>query len=184
MPPRFAGELSVIPQAVLATNTNRVAVESVARASSVADREGVLSTGGDSQVAPIRLTGLSPARVQAFTTAEPIPLETRKAVLEALDKDLVAVGLLDKVGGDLSPKVASDLSFELETCLPTSAILIKGCLDECDVCEPERKQEIKLELERKDLENKLLERQIELLEKSQEYRCCPAGEAEETGDED
>jgi hypothetical protein len=30
-------------------------------------------------------------------------------------------------------------------------------------------------LERKELENKLLQRQIELLDKSQEYRCCPAG---------
>jgi hypothetical protein len=30
-------------------------------------------------------------------------------------------------------------------------------------------------LERKELENTLLQRQIELLDKSQEYRCCPAG---------
>jgi hypothetical protein len=39
---------------------------------------------------------------------------------------------------------------------------------------------MQLELEHLALENKLLERQIELLEKSQEYRCCPAGEVEET----
>ena len=37
--------------------------------------------------------------------------------------------------------------------------------------------------ERKALENKLLERQIELLEKSQEYRCCPEVKAE-SDDED
>ncbi len=39
--------------------------------------------------------------------------------------------------------------------------------------------EIELELARKELENKLLERQIELLENSQEYRCCPAGSEED-----
>jgi hypothetical protein len=31
-----------------------------------------------------------------------------------------------------------------------------------------------LEATRKDLENQLLQKQITLLEKSQEYRCCPA----------
>src|SRR3546814_4632110 len=48
-----------------------------------------------------------------------------------------------------------------------------------NLCEEARKQEIKLVLDRKTLENKLLAKQIELLEKSQEYRCRPAGEAEE-----
>ena len=47
-------------------------------------------------------------------------------------------------------------------------MIVKGCLDECDVCEPQLKKRIELEL-------KLFERQIELLEKSQEYRCCPKG---------
>ena len=35
-----------------------------------------------------------------------------------------------------------------------------------------------LEATRKDLENQLLKKQIDLLEKSQQYRCCPAGEVE------
>src|SRR3546814_11499304 len=48
-----------------------------------------------------------------------------------------------------------------------------------NLCEEARKQEIKLVLDRKTLENKLLAKQIELLEKSPEYRCRPAGEAEE-----
>ena len=30
-----------------------------------------------------------------------------------------------------------------------------------------------------ELQNKLLAKQIELLEKSQEYRCCPAGESDD-----
>jgi hypothetical protein len=62
---------------------------------------------------------------------------------------------------------------------------VRGCIDDCDICEPARKREIELDLVRKDLENQLLKKQIELLEKSQEYRCCPEGEAEEDeGDED
>jgi hypothetical protein len=184
VPPRFTGEVSVIPQAVLATDSKRVAVESVARASSVADRAGVISAGGDAVQA-----GQSPLQGQLFSgrtlaaqrlsTAQPIAEDKRKQALEAVDRDLVAAGLLDKVGGSVNPKLAAELSVEIKSCLPTPAILVKGCLDDCDVCEDARKQEIKLELERKDLENKLLAKQIELLEKSQEYRCCPAGEVEE-----
>src|SRR5256885_10310338 len=35
-----------------------------------------------------------------------------------------------------------------------------------------------LDLERKRLENELLKRKIELLDRSQEYRCCPDDDAE------
>ena len=34
---------------------------------------------------------------------------------------------------------------------------------------------MKLQLDHLELENKLLARQIELLDKAQEYRCCPPG---------
>jgi hypothetical protein len=181
VPPRFAGEVAVIPQGILATDSKRVTVESVARGSSVADRAGLISTGGEA-AQPIqgRLLGTQTLAAQRFKGAQPISDDQRRKALEAVDKDLVSVGLLDKVGGNLNPKLAAELSFEIRTCLPTPAILVKGCLDDCDVCEPERKAEIKLDLQRKELENKLLGRQIELLEKSQEYRCCPAGEVEET----
>jgi hypothetical protein len=117
--------------------------------------------------------------VQRFATAQPISAAARQRALEAVDKDLVAAGLLDKVGGDVNAKLAAELSFEIRSCLPTPAILVKGCLDDCNVCEPAREEEIKLELQRKKLENELLAKQIDLLEKSQEYRCCPAGEVEE-----
>jgi len=51
---------------------------------------------------------------------------------------------------------------------------VKGCLDTCDICEPEVQRKIQLDLDEQDLRNQLLKRQIELLDKSQEYRCCPA----------
>ncbi len=184
VPPRFAGEVAVIPQGVLATDSKRVAVESVARGSSVADRAGLVSTGGDAaQPLQGRLLATQTIAAQRFQAAQPISQEARDKALKAVDADLVKVGLLDRVGGNLNPKLAAELSFEITTCLPTPAILVKGCLDDCNVCEPERQRQIKLELERQELENKLLTRQIELLEKSQEYRCCPAGEIEEE-DED
>jgi hypothetical protein len=55
---------------------------------------------------------------------------------------------------------------------------VKGCLDTCSICEPEVEQKIKLELQRMDLENKLLQKKIDLLDKAQEYRCCPGTSTE------
>lgn len=184
LPPRFAGEVSVIPQAVLATDTQRVAVESVARGSGAADRAGIISGGGDSvqavqSSAQGQLFGLRAQAAPRLSTAQPISAEARKKALETVDKELVAAGLLDRVGGNVDPKIVAELSFEFQSCLPTPAVLVKGCLDQCNVCDEARKQDVKLDLERKALENKLLAKQIDLLEKSQEYRCCPAGEVEE-----
>jgi hypothetical protein len=184
LPPRFAGEVSVIPQAVLATDTRRVAVESVARGSGAADRAGIISGGGDSvqavqSSAQGQLFGLRAQAAPRLSTAQPLSAEARKKALEAVDKELVAAGLIDRVGGNVDPKIVAELSFEFQSCLPTPAVLVKGCLDQCNVCDEARKQDIKLDLERKALENKLLAKQIDLLEKSQEYRCCPAGEVEE-----
>ena len=88
-------------------------------------------------------------------------------------------GLLDKVGGQVSPAAKQTLGFEKPLALPTPGLLVKGCLDDCDICEPELKRLMDLAATRKDLENQLLKKQIDLLEKSQESRCCPAGEAEE-----
>ena len=184
IPPRFAGEVSVIPQAVLATDANRVTVESVGRGSSVADRAGLISTGGEqAQPGQGRLVATRNIAAARLSTAQPISDEARQQALRKVDEDLVKAGLIDKVGGNLRAEVAAELSFELKSCLPTPAIMVKGCLDDCNVCEPGRQQEIKLDLQRKELENKLLARKIELLEQSQEYRCCPAGEVEEEEDD-
>ncbi len=91
--------------------------------------------------------------------------ETRAKALKDVDNQLMAVGLLNKEG-KVSKETKLKIDFEMEFSLPTPGIIVKGCLDECDVCEPVLK-------ERLQLENDLLRKQIELLEKSQEYRCCP-----------
>ena len=66
-----------------------------------------------------------------------------------------------------------------EIALPTAAIIVKGRLDECNTCEPELARALDLDLQRKHLENELLKRQIELLDKAQEYRCCPDGDEDD-----
>ena len=73
---------------------------------------------------------------------------------------------------------SSNSAWEKTFSLPTPGVMVKGCLDDCNVCEPELEKQIQLELENKQLQNKLLQKQIDLLEKSQEYRCCPAAETE------
>jgi len=103
---------------------------------------------------------------------ETLLAKIRAAALKQVEDELKGEGLLD-ADGKVSPQAQDRFSFQKDTSLPTPGILVKGCLDDCSICEPALKQEIALGLKRKELENKLLERQIELLDKSQEYRCCP-----------
>ena len=55
---------------------------------------------------------------------------------------------------------------------------MKGCLDECNICEATLMQELALDFAHKQLVNELLKKQIDLLEKSQEFRSCPVGSEE------
>lgn len=57
--------------------------------------------------------------------------------------------------------------------LPTPGVIVKGCLDDCETCEPSLEKEIELEIERRKLENDRLKRAIELMDQDQEHRCCP-----------
>lgn len=104
-----------------------------------------------------------------------IPLLTaamRAQALKQVQQELAQEGLLDK-NGNVSNDAKKRYSFVRQSSLPTPGILVKGCLDTCNVCEDTRLRSIELDVERKKLENALLQKQITLLEKSQEYRCCP-----------
>jgi len=173
------GDVGVVPTAILATAENRLDVEARGRQSVAAAAENPVGTVGN-----LRAVGVA-TRLATFAVPapEPLPAAVRRQALQQVDATLVAAGLLDKATGKVSDEVKKTLSFEKTTALPTPGLLVRGCLDDCDVCEPTLEKEIELDLERKALENKLLQKQIDLLEKSQEYRCCPAGEAEED-DED
>lgn len=165
-PPLSRGQVSVIPTSVLATQKDRVASEQVARDSVGANERYAF---GDSSAAGA--TGLIANR---FVLAqEPLSAQARKAALEQVDKDLAGQGLITAAGGAVSPQAQKSFAVTIESCLPTPGIIVKGCLDECDVCEPEVQRKIELELVEQDLKNQLLKRQIELLDKAQEYRCCP-----------
>jgi hypothetical protein len=167
-PPPSNG-VAVIPDGILATSKERPETERRAQAS-VAERQLA-------DVAFARQTRFSFAAGTA--AAEPVSDTARAAALAEVDKHLVAEGLLTKDGA-VAERAKTLLGWEREIALPTAGVIVKGCLDECDVCEPALEREIELELEHKQLENELLKKQIDLLEKSQEYRCCPDGDEDET----
>jgi hypothetical protein len=117
----------------------------------------------------------------AFVGAVQLPLvDVREAALKQVDTDLVKEGLLDKVGGAVSPAAKKRFSFELKSALPTPGVLVKGCLDDCDVCEPTLHESMQLDLDRKKLENEKLKREIDLMDQDQQHRCCPADADEAT----
>ena len=168
-----SGGLKTIPAGVLATQENRLQVEQTARTSVAADRAGI--TGATSLQGTLNMPLIMTAlRTTTATATQPMDSGLRQTALRQVDADLVKAGLLDKINGNISPEAQKKFSFEAHSSLPTPGLVVKGCLDECEVCEPARRKEIELDLERKHLENELLKRQIELLDKDQEHRCCPA----------
>jgi hypothetical protein len=108
----------------------------------------------------------------SFDAAQKFPSDLRQQALKQVTEELGSAGLLDG-DGNVSKEAKDRFSFEKQSALPTPGILVKGHLDECSVCEPALAKEIDLDLEHKRLQNALLKKQIELLDKSQEYRCCP-----------
>lgn len=165
--PRTGG-VTAIPNAVIATQADRLEVERRARTSA-------LESSGASQ-----LTAVGQFRAVAFAAqaASPLAAAVRKAALAEVDKELVEEKLIDK-NGDVTEEARARFGWTRTIALPTPGVLVRGCLDQCMVCEPELSREIELDLERKHLENELLKRRIELLDKEQEYRCCPADSEEE-----
>ncbi len=175
-PPLAVGSMvETLPADVLATDAKRLEIEEMDRASA---RARLAEQQPQGQPALF----VNPRLLTSVQLAEPIPETIRRAALRETDLDLAARGLITGLGGDITPELQARLSFVSHVSLPTAGVLVKSCLDECSICEESVQEEIRLELERKRLQNKLLERQIELLEKSQEYRCCPpAGEETPSG---
>jgi hypothetical protein len=163
------GQISVLPSGVLATQKDRVAVEQIGRESVAARERHSFGT------TPVVGVGSFSRSAVAFQVAqEPLSAAVREAALEEVDKEMVAKRLLTAVQGKVSTEAQKNFEVTIESCLPTAGVIVKGCIDTCDVCEPELQKKIELELVEQDLRNQLLKRQIDLLDKSQEYRCCPA----------
>jgi hypothetical protein len=142
--PETAGMVAVRPQAVLATDKNRLEIERIARESTIERQRAAV--------------GLA---------------------VQEVDKDLGKANLIDIKTGKPTKEIIAELSWERDELIPTPGLLVKSCMDDCNICEPALIKERELDIERKNLENELLKRQIELLEKSQEYRCCPKSSEEE-----
>jgi hypothetical protein len=157
----FASKGSIATQAtaVLATNPKRLELENIGRQSVAAEKNATVTAATAS------------ARVISVTSPQPISLTVRRQAVAAVNAQLAESGLVNG-DGSLTTKTKA-FSFEVRSSLPTPGLLVKGCLDVCDVCDEIRHKEIELELEHKRLENEMLKRKIELLDKAQEYRCCP-----------
>jgi hypothetical protein len=169
-PPKPVTGVGILTSRVLATSSNRLDVATRALQSVAVEQGGAAGTTGAQMTRTLA----------AFAPQGTIPVNVREAALQQVDQDLVNEGLLDKIGGSVPPAAQQALGWEKTMSIPTPGVLVKGCLDDCDICEPELKRLEDLEATRKDLENQLLQKQISLLEKSQEYRCCPADEEDTT----
>lgn len=179
-------DLRVMMDADPANDFTRVAANPLGPSTGV----GVLSNGVLSTDANRRATYLQAATspsnndrvglATAFRLQIPVLAAALRAqALQQVQQELVQEGLLDK-NGNVSGDAQKQYSFVRQSSLPTPGILVKGCLDGCNVCEDTRLKSIELDVERKKLENDLLQKQISLLEKSQEYRCCPPAPVEES----
>jgi hypothetical protein len=150
--PAVAQKVSIRPETVSATHPDRIAIERRDR-ESLAERR---FAGAESASASMRA-------VDSAAAAMAGPAE-RVASMKAVDSELRQAGLVDQTGA-VAPSFRASLSWERTVLLPTSGVIVKGCLDDCDICEPEEKRRRELELERMALKNKLLARRIELLDK-------------------
>ena len=119
---------------------------------------------------------------EGYANHGPIPYDDRAYAISQVEDELRGGGMLNSEG-HCTKEIVERLSWERTVRLPTPGVTVKACLDECNACEPARKRAIELELENQELENRMLARQVELLQKSQEYRCCGDRRYEEADDE-
>jgi hypothetical protein len=162
-PIRAVGQVATVPQEVPATNKTRLEIEARGLQS-----EAQYAQASSPQFAVLgRFAAVGSAAAAPTTVQLPLPETIRKAALAEVDKQLIHRKLLDPNTHLVSKEAQLQFGFERTTCLPTAGVIVKGCLDTCNVCEPELQKKMQLELE-------LLKRQIELMDKDQEHRCCPA----------
>ncbi|RTY34637.1 hypothetical protein EKD00_07585 [Chlorobium phaeovibrioides] len=171
--PDTTGRIMVKPQYITAANKDRLQIEHVAYTSAAEHQQAAKSGLGLSSNKSFAYAAATATPVTADLSEPTYSIVTRDAAIKAVDNELMEAGLIDRKTGLVSEKIIAELSWERTEILPTPGIIVKGCLDECDTCEASLKKEIELDLERRQLENELLKRKIELLDQAQEYRCCP-----------
>jgi len=178
-PFRPVGQIATVPQDVPATSAQRL--ETLERSAQADQRVQTLALSP----LPGSSAGLRTATAFAVAvdlgTQQPLPDAVREKALAFVDEQLIKQGLIDRETRQVSKEAQREFGYERKTSIPTAGVIVKSCMDDCSICEPEVHKKMQLELERMELENKLLARKIELLDKAQEYRCCPAGQEEPAG---
>jgi hypothetical protein len=171
-------KLAILPDGVRASAGDRLDVEE-------RERESVQHrlSGTPYTLAAMPIAARFNAAASSTQTAVPLTATIRRDALNAVDDDLDRAGLIDKKTGEMTADARRELELTVETSLPTPGIYVRGCIDECATCEPALMEKIRLDLERRRLENRMLERQIELLDQAQEYRCCPGDGDDDDNDE-
>jgi hypothetical protein len=89
-----------------------------------------------------------------------------------VEDEKIRASALSRVGEMLAAQPESKFEFERVDIIPTEALYVESELGPCDLCEPFVMAKEQLELERLQLENKKLAREIEILEQYKDYRCC------------
>jgi hypothetical protein len=177
-PFRPLGNVATIPQEVPATNLKRTeTLDRSIQADQTAQLQALQPLPGGAQRLALGNRLAVNVAAAALGEAQPLPDALRQQALKFVDAQLVQQGLLAK-DGSVPRELLQRINYERRTSVPTAGVIVKSCMDQCGICEPELEREHQLMLERMELQNKLLARQIELLEKHSDYRCCPAGEAE------
>ena len=173
VPVDTTGRITIKPEFISAASKERLEKEKMARTSAAERQQSAASAVGFQQAGLYAAASYKSAQM-VFERSDPTyDIPTREAAIEAVDRELIDAGILEQKTREPSDAFVKELYWEREEILPTPGIVVKGCLDECATCEPALVKEIELDMERKKIENEMLKRQIELLEKSQEYRCCP-----------
>lgn len=174
-----SGGVEIRRDFVPAASKSRLDIERMARTSMLERRQAAIEEQ--------RASHLTAGRMEsARRQQEPAPIDpkTRHAALQQVDRELANEGLRDPETGKPSERIIAELSWERTEVLPTPGILIRGCLDTCNTCEPALQRQVELELERMKLENEKLKRETELLHKSKEYRSSPNDDEEADQEQD
>jgi hypothetical protein len=164
---RQENKVSTTPQALLPTDIARLPVTAPREQATV----GFSALGNFGPTAAVSKINF------ANVTASVFDSDIRDDAISAVKADLQKTGMVNDDGSP-TKEIIAELSWEHIELIPTGGLMVKGCLDPCSVCEPQRENEIELDLKNKSLQNELLTKQIALLDKHSDYRCCPVGETE------
>lgn len=103
-----------------------------------------------------------------------IPPADAQRALDMVRDDLMRAGLIDQ-DGSVTEQAQARFGWEQTLCLPLDGLHVMSCLSDCNTCEHQLERRIDLELDHLGLQNEMLRRQIELMDRDQEHRsgCCP-----------